>query len=89
MNTSAGRNGERVASVRFTQNSMSVDLADGRTITVPLEWYPRLLNATEPERMHWELAGAGYGIHWPDIDEDVSVEGLLAGAAAPHSREGR
>jgi hypothetical protein len=69
--------------VRFGDDTMSVDLADGRTITVPLVWYPRLLDATPSQRMKWVPAGAGYGIHWPEIDEDLNTEGLLAGAAAP------
>jgi len=59
---------------------------DGRTITVPLAWYPRLLNATQQQRDRWESSGAGYGIHWPDIDEDLSTEGLLRGAPAPKSQ---
>jgi hypothetical protein len=62
---------------------LSVDLMDGRTISVPLAWYPRLLNATQEQRDHWEPSGGGYGIHWPDIDEDLSTEGLLRGAPAP------
>lgn len=60
-----------------------VDLMDGRTIAVPLAWYPRLANATPQQRNHWELAGGGYGLHWPDIDEDLSIEGMLRGAKAP------
>jgi hypothetical protein len=56
---------------------------DGRTITVPLAWYPRLLSATSEQRQNCETAGGGYGIHWPDIDEDLSTEGLLRGAPAP------
>ena len=63
-----------------------VDLMDGRTIAVPLAWYPRLANATVQQRNHWELAGGGYGIHWPDIDEDLSTERLLRGARAPQTR---
>jgi len=59
---------------------MSVDLMDGRTITVPLAWYPRLRRATKEQLAHWQECGGGYGIHWPDIDEDVSTEGLLRGA---------
>jgi hypothetical protein len=55
---------------------------DGRTISVPLAWYPRLLHATSEQRTHWEKAGAGYGIHWPELDEDLSTEGLLRGAPA-------
>lgn len=59
---------------------------DGRSITVPLAWYPRLANATQAQREHWELYGAGYGIHWPELDEDLSTEGLLLGAKAPQPR---
>ena len=61
---------------------MSVDLLDGRTIVVPLAWYPRLLEATPEQRKKWRLSGAGFGVHWPDIDEDLSTEGLLRGAPA-------
>lgn len=74
--------GERVQDVRFEGDRMSVDLADGRTITVPLRWYPRLWNATPAQREAWQIAGGGYGIHWPEVDEDLSVEGLLRGARA-------
>ena len=74
---------ERVADVKFTKDSLSVALRDGRTITVPLAWYPRLFNATVIERKNWRIAGGGYGIHWPDVDEDLSTEGLLRGAPAP------
>jgi hypothetical protein len=73
---------ERVAGVRCDKDRLIVDLMDGRTIAAPLAWYPRLLNATPEQRAHWEIAGAGYGIHWPDIDEDLSTEGLLRGAPA-------
>ncbi len=75
--------GERVKDVRLSDDTLSVDLADGRTITVPLAWYPRLLHATPEQRANWRIAGGGYGIHWPDIDEDLSTEGLLRGAPAP------
>jgi hypothetical protein len=74
---------ERVAQVRFDADRLIVDLADGRTIVVPLAWYPRLDHASPAERTHWRLTGAGYGIHWPDLDEDLSTEGLLRGAPAP------
>jgi hypothetical protein len=74
---------ERVANVAFSPDSLSVSLMDGRTISVPLAWYPKLLHATEEQRKNWKLAGAGYGIHWPDLDEDLSTEGLLRGAPAP------
>ena len=73
---------ERVAGVNFDAERLIVDLMDGRTIAVPLAWYPRLAEATSDQRLHWEIAGAGYGIHWPDLDEDLSVEGLLRGAPA-------
>jgi uncharacterized protein DUF2442 len=74
---------ERVKGVRVGKHALSVDLMDGRTITVPLAWYPRLMHATPKQRANWKVAGAGYGIHWPDIDEDLSTEGLLRGAPAP------
>lgn len=76
--------GERIRDVRFSEDTLSADLVDGRTITVPLVWYPRLLHATAAQRANWRIAGGGYGIHWPDIDEDLSSEGLLRGAPAPH-----
>ena len=74
---------ERVASVSFTDDTLVVDLKDGRTISVPLSWYPRLYAATAARKVNWRVAGGGYGIHWPDIDEDLSTEGLLRGAPAP------
>ncbi len=83
MNTSGPKAGERVRDVQFTDDAISVDLFDGRTITVPLAWYPRLLHATPEQRANWKLAGAGYGLHWPDIDEDLNTHGLLHGAPAP------
>jgi hypothetical protein len=83
MNTSALNPGLRVKDVRFTEDELVVSIADGRTVLVPLVWYPRLLEATPEQRSRWELAGAGFGIHWPEIDEDLSTEGLLAGAPAP------
>jgi hypothetical protein len=85
------RPGERVKDVHFTEDTMAVDLVDGRTIIVPLTWYPTLLDATPEQRANWKVSGAGFGIHWPEIDEDLSTEGLLRGApAAPspiHARE--
>ena len=72
----------RVVGVRFSAESISVDLADGRTISAPLTWYPRLLNSSAEDRENWEIAGGGFGIHWPSIDEDLSVDGLLRGAPA-------
>jgi hypothetical protein len=73
----------RVRDVAVSEDELTVALMDGRTITVPLAWYPRLAAATPEQRAHWEMAGAGYGIHWPELDEDLSTEGLLAGARAP------
>jgi hypothetical protein len=83
MSFSASSADERVLDVLFTEDTISVNLRDGRVITVPLVWYPRLLDATAPQRNNWKIAGGGYGIHWPDIDEDLSTEGLLRGASAP------
>ena len=75
----------RAMHVAVEEARLVVDLMDGRTIAVPLAWYPRLANATPEQRSHWELAGGGYGIHWTDIDEDLSTEGLLRGARAPQA----
>ncbi len=75
----------RVKTVRCTKDTLRVDLLDGRSIIVPLAWYPRLLHATLQERNNWKVTGGGYGIHWPDIDEDLSVEGLLRGLPAPRA----
>ena len=83
MNTMDIKPGERVKDVHFTEDVLSVDLIDGRTITVPLAWYPRLLHASPEQRINWKICGGGYGIHWPEIDEDLSTEGLLRGAPAP------
>jgi uncharacterized protein DUF2442 len=74
---------ERIVDVGFTKDSLRVELKDGRSITVPLKWYPRLLNASPEQRKKWQLSSGGYGIHWPEIDEDLSSEGLLRGAPAP------
>ena len=76
----------RAMHVAVEEARLVVDLMDGRTIAVPLAWYPRLANATAQQRNHWELASGGYGIQWPDIDEDLSTEGLLRGARAPQTR---
>ena len=75
----------KIVAVRVSEDTLSVDLDDGRTVSVPLSWYPRLAYATERERQHFEIAGAGYGIHWPDIDEDIGVEGLLLGKRSTES----
>ncbi len=65
--------------VSVTDDALVVDLVDGRTVSVPLSWYPRLAHGTSAERSKWRLIGRGEGIHWPDLDEDISVAGLLAG----------
>ncbi len=85
MNTSEPKPGEKVKHVRFSDDELIVDLLDGRTISVPLAWYPRLLHAASEQRENWELSGGGFGIHWPDIDEDLSTEGLLRGSPAARS----
>ena len=73
--------------VIVTEDTLRVDLSDGRTISVPTAWYPRLLYADQKERENWRLIGNGYGIHWEDIDEDISVEGLLAGKPSGESQK--
>lgn len=73
--------------VRTTEDTLTVDLSDGRTISVPLGWYPRLAYAGPAERANWRLIGKGQGIHWEDIDEDISVEGLLAGKPSGESQK--
>ena len=85
MGSSAITTDERVLDVAFSEDALSVSLRDGRVISVPLVWYPRLLNATPAQRRKWKIAGGGYGIHWPDLDEDLSTEGLLRGARAPRA----
>jgi len=75
-----------VENVTVSQDTLTVDLSDGRTLSVPLAWYPRLSHASSAERKHWRLIGRGVGIHWEDIDEDISVEGLLAGKASGESQ---
>lgn len=72
--------------VQVTKDTLTVDLSDGRTISVPLEWFPRLLHATAKERNNWRLIGKGQGIHWESIDEDISVEGLIAGRPSGESQ---
>ena len=75
----------RVKSVTIDSDRLTVELMDGRAISAPLAWYPRLSRATAEQRSRWEIAGGGYGLHWPDLDEDLSTEGLLRGAPAPAS----
>ena len=75
--------GEKIVNADVTEDELKVELLDGRTVTVPLAWYPRLLHATPEQRANWAIAGGGFGIHWADVDEDLSSEGLLRGAPAP------
>jgi len=77
---------ERVKNVQLSEETISVELMDGRVITVPLVWYPKLFKATPEQRKNWEICGGGYGIHWEEIDEDLSTEGMLRGAPAPSSQ---
>ena len=79
METAAAKN------VRVTERALVVELRDGRVVSVPLAWYPRLAEGSARERRHWELLGPGIGIHWPDLDEDISVHGLLQGLPSGES----
>ncbi len=83
MSTLAQVADERVKSVEITEHALSVALMDGRVIAVPLAWFPRLAAATHDQLLNWRISGGGYGIHWPELDEDLSTEGLLRGAPAP------
>lgn len=76
----------RAVNVKVSRQALAVDLSDGRTVLVPLAWYPRLLHGTSQERNHWRLIGMGEGVHWPDLDEDISVEGILAGLPSGESQ---
>jgi Protein of unknown function (DUF2442) len=71
--------------VSVTDDTLTVDLSDGRTLSVPLAWYPRLLHATSHERGHWKLVARGEGVHWPDVDEDISVASVIAGRPSDES----
>ena len=79
--TTAARN------VRVTDRALVVELWDGRVVSVPLDWYPRLAEGSPAERRRWELIGPGIGIHWPDLDEDIAVDGLLRGVPSGESQE--
>lgn len=83
MSTSGPGVDPRAVNVSVGEDALRVDLADGRSVSVPLVWFPRLLHAEAEQRKNWRLIGEGQGIHWPEIDEDLSVEGLLRGATAP------
>ena len=75
----------RVTGVSVTEDTLSVDLEDGRTVSVPIGWYPRLAHGTSAERENVQVAGAGFGIHWPDLDEDIGIEGILLGKPSTES----
>jgi hypothetical protein len=76
-----------VVQVKITEEKLIVELADGRAIVVPLEWYPRLLYASLEERQNWQLLGDGYAVEWPDLDEHIGIEGLLAGRRSGESQK--
>jgi hypothetical protein len=86
MHTSTIEIGVPAVSITVTEDTLSVDLSDGRTISVPVVWYPRLTYASQSEQNNWRLIGKGYGIHWEDLDEDIRVEGLLAGKPSGESQ---
>lgn len=77
----------RAKNLSFDEDDLIVELADGRTITVPLAWFPRLFHATPGERTNWRWIGGGIGIHWPDLDEDIAVEDLLIGRPSGEGQE--
>ena len=76
----------KAQNVSVTADTLAVDLSDGRSISVPLAWFPRLLHGTPDERNNWRFIGGGVGVHWPDLDEDISVENLLAGKPSGESQ---
>ena len=77
----------QIQSISISEDTLTADLSDGRTISVPLNWYPRLLHGTPEERANWRLIGQGEGIHWPDLDEDISVENLIYGQPSGESQK--
>jgi hypothetical protein len=83
MNTVALVVEPKIAELRVTESEITAYLVDGRTVSVPLAWSWRLSEATPEQRGHWEMIGDGIGIHWPDVDEDISIEGMLYGSPAP------
>jgi len=87
MSTSSLATETAAKSARVTARALIVELQDGRTVSVPLQWYPRLAHGSPSERQHWELIGPGIGIHWPALDEDISVDGLLQGLPSGESEE--
>ena len=88
MSTFITKNETAVAeNVKVSKDTLAVDIDDGRTISVPLSWFPRLLHGSPNERSNWRLIGRGEGIHWPDLDEDLSIAGLLEGMPSTESQE--
>ena len=87
MNTLAIEMKAAIQHVEVTEDSLVVDLADGRTVSVPIVWYPRLMHGTSEERGHWRIIGKGEGIHWPDLDEDISAENILFGKPSGESQQ--
>ena len=81
-----GRVDSAAVGVEISGDTLTAELADGRSMSVPLAWYPRLAHATPDERRNWRLIGGGEGVHWPDLDEDIGVEGLLAGRPSGESQ---
>jgi len=77
----------QIQSIGISEDALTADLSDGRTISVPLSWYPRLLHGTSEERANWRLIGRGEGIHWPDLDEDISIENLIYGQPSGESQK--
>lgn len=77
----------RALDVTFSEDDFAVSLADGRTLTIPIVWFPRLFHASPAERAHWRWVGRGMGVHWPDLDEDISVEDLILGRPSGESQE--
>ena len=87
MSTSSPIEAATAKAVRVTREALIVELQDGRTVSVPVAWYPRLAHGSMKERQKWELIGPGIGIHWPALDEDISIDGLLKGAPSGESPE--
>jgi len=87
MNTLTIESKAAIQHVEVTEDSLVVDLTDGRTVSVPVAWYPRLMQGTPQERSHWRLIGKGEGIHWQDLDEDISVENILLGRPSGESQQ--
>ena len=87
MTSSTLKNEPKALNVKVHDQKLIVDLVDGQTLIVPLDWYPRLVHSTPEQLQNWVLLGNGYAIHWPDLDEDIGIEGLLAGNRSGESRK--